>query len=169
MQTRAGAIKIAAQRVGISEKNYRERIAIGQKWCFGCRDWHPLERFTVDKTRGDGLKAKCRDFVRRKQAAAYQPTPRPRPGRRFIDARSNDKKQARRRVNHLIDVGLLPRPSTVPCTDCQHHGGGHRHEYDHFLGYAPEHHEHVQVVCTPCHAARTRKRGENQGCRRVNP
>jgi len=32
--------------------------------------------------------------------------------------------------------------------------GERRHEYDHYLGYAPEHHEHVQAVCTTCHGAR---------------
>jgi hypothetical protein len=48
----------------------------------------------------------------------------------------------------------------LPCTDCGHEWqpGERRHEYDHHLGYAPEHHEHVQVVCTVCHHERERAR-----------
>ena len=57
-------------------------------------------------------------------------------------------------------VGLLPDPNAVPCTDCEHLGPERRHEYDHHLGYAPEHHEDVEPVCAPCHNDRTVQRGE---------
>lgn len=78
-----------------------------------------------------------------------------RAGRRFKAARDGDKRQARRRVNHLVAVGVLPKPSAVACVDCEHIGDDVAHEYDHHLGYFAEHHVHVQAVCKPCHAART--------------
>jgi hypothetical protein len=40
-----------------------------------------------------------------------------------------------------------------------HGPGKRRHEYDHYLGYAAEHHEHVQAVCSKCHHEREEKRG----------
>ena len=49
-----------------------------------------------------------------------------------------------------------PHPHDLPCVDCGHvwFKGERRHEYDHHLGYAPEHHLDVVARCTICHAAR---------------
>jgi hypothetical protein len=38
--------------------------------------------------------------------------------------------------------------------------GERRHEYDHHLGYAAEHHGDVEAVCTVCHRARVDARCE---------
>ena len=54
----------------------------------------------------------------------------------------------------------MPDPGGVPCTDCGHLGDDLRHEYDHYLGYAAEHHEDVQAVCSQCHHDRSDRRGE---------
>ena len=47
--------------------------------------------------------------------------------------------------------------------DCGHEygSGERRHEYDHHLGYAAEHHEDVEAVCSKCHHAREDMR---RGC-----
>ena len=41
-----------------------------------------------------------------------------------------------------------------PCPTVRALGGDRRHEYDHHLGYASEHHEHVEPVCSACHHER---------------
>lgn len=151
----------AAARIGISLQEYDSLRAAGQKWCTGCKAWHSRDAFATDKSRTDGLTARCRETRNRQARTAYEPKPRPKPGRHFVSSRTGDEKQARRRVNYLIEAGLLPRPSTLPCTDCGHvwQPGGQRHEYDHHLGYDADHHERVQAVCTNCHRARTNTRG----------
>lgn len=68
--------------------------------------------------------------------------------------RAGDKKQARRRVNYLVEQGRLANPNTVPCADCGHIGSGPRHEYDHHNGYGPAHQLDVQAVCSSCHHTR---------------
>jgi hypothetical protein len=150
----------AASRIGITLAEYDAKTAAGQKWCGGCKDWHPRGAFDADRSRSDGLKARCRAYVSRHSRAAYVPKGRPKPGRRYVPARDGDQKQARRRVNHLVDVGLLPPPNDVPCADCGHVWASceRRHEYDHHLGYAPEHHEDVEAVCTTCHHTREETR-----------
>jgi hypothetical protein len=49
----------------------------------------------------------------------------------------------------------------LTCIDCGHiwNPGERRHEYDHYLGYDAEHHEHVEPVCSRCHCNREMKRG----------
>ena len=73
-------------------------------------------------------------------------------------ARDGDQDQARRRVQTLVDNGRLKRPEDVLCTDCGEETGKPAREYDHYLGYDGEHHEHVQAVCAGCHHAREAKR-----------
>lgn len=75
-------------------------------------------------------------------------------GSRRTPARDGDKKQARDRVAHLVTVGVLPPAKNVPCVDCGDFRGVLGHQYDHHLGYAAEHHESVQVVCSQCHKKR---------------
>jgi len=146
----------AAARVGLTLAEYDAKVATGEKWCTGCKAWHQRDAFASDASRTDGLAARCREFVNRKGRSDYVAKERPALGRRRVEARDGDEKQARHRVNYLVDAGLLPRPNTLPCTDCGHvwQPGERRHEYDHHLGYAPEHHEQVEAVCTTCHHAR---------------
>ncbi len=72
------------------------------------------------------------------------------PARR-TPARDGDKRQARRRVQTLIDNGTLPRPDAVTCVDCEDAPG---REYDHHLGYGADHHEDVEALCAACHHKR---------------
>lgn len=83
-----------------------------------------------------------------------------RPGPAPNPPRDGDKKQARQRINVEVTNGVRPHPNTFPCADCNHvwKKGERRHEYDHHLGYAAEHHYDVEPVCTTCHAARDGKR-----------
>lgn len=158
-QTHDGAIKIAAKKAGVSEAEYRRLLDSGMKWCTLCQAWHPRSEFGSDTSRWDGLTASCRDSRCAKSRAEYLPRPRAR-GRSFVPARDGDQKQARRRVNFFVEQGLLPHPNVLPCADCGHEWetGGRRHEYDHHLGYDAEHHEHVEPVCTRCHARREARR-----------
>ena len=159
-QTREGAIKIAAKKLGTTPEEYVHRMEAGQKWCTACRCWHQVREFGRDSSRWDGLNSGCRKRKNAKARVRYTPSPGVQPGRAFIPPRDGDAKQARRRVNYFVEIGLLPRPNSIPCVDCGHEwrSRGRRHEYDHYLGYAAEHHEVVEVVCSKCHHARERKR-----------
>lgn len=162
-QTRAGAALAAAHMLGIPPGEYAAQKEAGNKWCFACQAWHPTGDFGKDRSRLDGLKARCNESAKRVYRETYVPTPRPAAGRRFVPARDGDKVQARRRIDHLINIGHLPDPDSVPCMDCGHDSGPPpRHEYDHHLGYAAEHHEDVEPVCAPCHHTRERNRRGQQ-------
>lgn len=77
--------------------------------------------------------------------------------KRRVKARDGDFVQARRRVQTLVDNGVLPRARDAPCVDC----GNQAREYDHHLGYGPDHHEDVEAVCAGCHHRReARRRGD---------
>jgi hypothetical protein len=154
MGSKIGVMKIAAKRCGLSLEDYSARLLAGEKWCTRCKAWHTVNLFGADKSRSDGLTAQCLLGRNLHTREAYKPRPRPLPGRHFVAVRDDDRKQARRRVNFLVESGLLPRPDCLPCADCKRIGPGVRHEYDHHLGYAAEHHEQVQCVCFPCHRRR---------------
>lgn len=162
MGSAVGVTKVAAARIGVSLAYYEAQVAAGQKWCTGCRQWHVITEFAIDRSRGDNHTKWCRDYANRRGRVSYAPRQRPSPGRRYIVARDGDRRQAQRRVNHLVAVGLLPPPNLLPCTDCDHiwRFGQLRHEYDHHLGYHSEHHESVEPVCVQCHHDRetTRRR-----------
>lgn len=167
MGSAEGARATAARRIGLSLDEYDARIASGEKWCGRCRVWHPVSAFGRDRSRADGMASACRRKRGELARTSYVRRPRPAPGRRFVAPRDGDKLQARRRVNHLVDVGLLPAPGDVACADCGHLGPDRRHEYDHHLGYDAEHHEDVQAVCSPCHHKREALRRANED--RVGP
>lgn len=158
--TKTGAIRSLATKIGIDEAEFRRLVASGQKWCYRCRTWKNKSDFGRDKHRSDGLTSLCVSCRSECAKARYTPKARPPAGRRFVDARAGDKKQARRRIDHLIASGLLPEPDVLPCCDCKHLGDDRRHEYDHYLGYEPEHHEDVEAVCSRCHRKRSIERGE---------
>lgn len=128
------------------------------KLCAGCNTKKPASGFARDASRRDGLTYRCKLCRNNRAKALYDPRPRPMAGRRYVSARNDDRRQARRRVNHLVNVGALTNPNDVACVDCGHIGVDRRHEYDHYLGYAPEHHESVDPVCSRCHHARERRR-----------
>lgn len=162
MGSAVGAIKVAAKKTGLSIEEYQAKLASGQLWCTKCKTFHGADDFGLDSTRSSGRAAQCL-----KSRSTGRPTGVPlgprinpatgRPGPAPIPARDGDKKQARATINHLIKRGAIPNPNSKPCVDCGHSGDDRRHEYDHYKGYAAEHHLDVQVVCTVCHAARERK------------
>jgi hypothetical protein len=155
-----GAEKIAAVRVGVSHEEYRRQIAAGRRWCTACKEWHAVGDFGRDPNRKSGIDTKCitsrRVAVRKKPGfakGAYR--------HGWLKAsRPGDKRQARRRINYLVEQGRIPPPNALPCCDCSHEwrNGERRHEYDHHLGYAVEHHLDVQPVCTSCHKRREASR-----------
>ena len=158
-QTPAGAIKLAAARLGITLEEYQEHLLRGEKHCLRCRPLHPRSEFAKDRSRGDGLTPACRASRNRNSRERYTPRPRPPVGRSFVAPRDGDKLQARRRINYFVESGILPHPNTLACVDCGHlwSEGERRHEYDHHLGYAAEHHEQVESVCSHCHHERSEK------------
>lgn len=137
-------MKVAAKRVGLSLDEYQRQIGRGLKWCTGCKEWHAVNAFSVDRSRGDGRRARCLDSERGKPRAARDPI----------------HERARKRVAYLIRRGILPHPNTQPCADCGHVwvAGERRHEHDHHRGYEPPHDVSVEVVCTLCHADREKDR-----------
>ena len=161
MSKASGVIKTAAKRVGVSESDYLRQQEAGNKWCTRCRQWQARSEFGRDASRSDGLTSMCSASKNSLHKERYVPsTWKPERGRRFVAPRDEDKKQARRRVNHLVDLGLLPNPNSLMCADCGHPQGNEsqRHEYDHYLGYAAEYHESVEAVCSKCHHKRERMR-----------
>lgn len=158
-----GTQKAAAARLGLTLEQYQERLTEGEKWCTGCKAWHPVEAFPKDRHRADGRRATCREHTRVKERstarglnpATGRPGPAPHP------ARDGDKRQARQRINVEVRTGRRPHPNTQPCTDCGHvwTEGERRHEYDHHQGYDAAHHLDVQPVCTTCHHRRETDRG----------
>ena len=146
MGSALGVEKTAATRVGISLEEYRAHVAGGERWCTGCRAWHPTADFHLDRARGSRLKAKCKRWHR---------------GRPWIPA-DPEHRMAREAVRQAIRDGLIPPPNAVACIDCGHvwQPGQRRHEYDHARGYATEHRLDVVAVCTTCHADREKTRRE---------
>ena len=163
-QTKEGALKIAAGRRGIPLDEYKNRLERGQKWCGGCRVWHSRNAFGNDISRYDGLATICRDYGNRRARDKYVLVPkneRVKPGPNRIPRRDGDKLQARSRINHDVEAGIIPNPNDIHCADCGHIGDDRRHEYDHYLGYASENHYNVEAVCSFCHHNRARERGES--------
>ena len=100
----------------------------------------------------------CKKCKNKRMRLAY--IPKGPPGRRgwLVPTRDGDKKQARRRINYLVEQGLIPRPDDLPCMDCADEifSKQSRHEYDHARGYDSENQLYVEPVCARCH----RQRGE---------
>ena len=153
--------KTAAARIGISAGEYVRLCNEGKKRCTDCKFWKMQKEFSNDRSRGDGKASRCGSCSKKRHLSSYEPRPGPESGRRFVEARDGDRKQARRRVNFLVESGLIPNPNTLPCSDCglTHKDHGKRHEYDHHNGYAASHHEDVEAVCSGCHHAREAARG----------
>lgn len=162
-----GSLKTAAKRIGMSFELYTAMIKAGMKWCTKCKVAHLSTEFKADRSRGDGLSAKCV----RSRASGHprgwhekprinpktgRPGPIPKPGR------EGDKKQARSRVNHEVADGRRANPNNLPCVDCGHTGSDKRHKYDHYMGYSTENHMKVEAVCTTCHHKREDGREWNQ-------
>lgn len=150
--TREGAQKIAAKKVGMSLEEYKDKIKSGYLWCTGCKCWHYKNEFNNDKSRSSGKAQSCRDYLKFEYKKKYVPKPRvSKKGCRFVNPRDGDKKQARRRVNHLVEIGILPHPNILKCSNCNNEKKSKRNEYHHHNGYGAEHQEDVIVLCSACH------------------
>lgn len=117
---------------------------------------------TSERMRGVPKSAETRARI----SATWRARPK---GSREVAARDGDRQQAGWRVNHLIRVGVLPKPSTLPCNHCGlrlGEGKAKKHEYHHYLGYAPEHHEDVVPLCTSCHRLLHTRRDDSSKCSR---
>lgn len=140
MGSALGVMKVAACRLGISLHDYQEKIRYGQKWCTTCKVWRMRSDFTLDRHRGDGLKAGCNRHRRPYQKGA-EPL---------------HKRRSRRRVHMRVRRGTIPHPKTLKCFDC----GSRADEYDHPRGYDGDAAVDVEAVCKDCHCHRGVQRGE---------
>lgn len=88
------------------------------------------------------------------------------PGPPPYSPRDGDKVQARQRINVEVRTGYRLHPNVLACVDCGHEWseGERRHEYDHHLGYAAEHHYSVEPVCTLCHSKRDNAKANQTHC-----
>jgi hypothetical protein len=130
------------------------------KACAHCGVTKAPAAFARDRSRPDGLTYWCRECRNARGRASYDP--KGPPGRRgwLAATRDGDGKQARRRVNYLVEQGLLSPPGDEPCWDCADmslHDGG-PHEYDHARGYDGENQLYVEPVCQRCHQNREEAR-----------
>ena len=155
-QTKEGAIKIAAKRMGISIEQWKFNVQSGLLWCTGCKAWHKKDKFAYDKSRWSGHAQSCRLYKKietKKRYKPISPEKRKRMGPLPHAERKGDKKQARHRVNVLVRTGKIPPPNELACSNCGHihKDGERRHEYDHYEGYAVGKHLVVVALCTTCH------------------
>lgn len=160
MGSRLGIEKIAAKKTGLSLEDYHSRITNNEKWCTRCRCWHSVAEFGIDLNRTDGRSAQCRRSKRVIQRALNFGR-----GRRgwLTETRDGDKLQARRRVNYLVEQGIIPHSDDIPCVDCADmvFSTNYRHEYDHVHGYNGANQLYVEPVCVKCHRNREEaRRGE---------
>ena len=158
-QTKEGAERVAAGKIGVSIVEYKRRKSCGEKWCSGCRSWKLIELFPICRAKYDGRGGYClacgrvkirkctkgrvspmrgkqhTEEARRKQTAAHTGSRNHRwkggvsPKRK----RNKERLMARRAVNHAVEAGRLARPDSLPCMDC----GKKAAEYDHHRGYQP--------------------------------
>lgn len=164
-QTREGAIKIIARRIGVSVDEVKRHHSHGEKWCWKCHGWKGFTAFGLDPSRNDGYAVYC--LLHRRVTIKAPWVPRinhltGHPGPVPSIPRHGDKKQARERVHTEVRNGRMPSASDIPCMDCGHvfKPGELEHHYDHFKGYSIENHLEVQAVCSPCHTRRGFSRGE---------
>jgi hypothetical protein len=159
-----GVIKAAAKRIGVSEAFYLTNLAAGLKWCCHCRQW--LDRQIYFKkciSERDGLQSECASCMNTRKRSKYIPRKRMKLLPLRVATRDGDNRQANDRVDRLVQAGVIPHPRDVSCFDCGHIGPDKMHHYDHYLGYAVEHHEDVQAVCVGCHIRRGWARRRNRG------
>ena len=160
-QTKSGAIKVSAKKLGISVEEYIQFVESGLKNCFRCKQWLSKDMFQTDKSRFDGKNASCTQcrnaYCRSKHKSIPKELRKPM-GLPPSPCRDGDKIQARAKINRLIQSEKLANPNSLPCVDCNHLGSDKRHEYDHYKGYAGINHLEVECVCTSCHAKREKQR-----------
>jgi 5-methylcytosine-specific restriction endonuclease McrA len=154
MGSRAGILKVAAARIGVSEADYDAKINAGEKWCWSCKQWLLKPNFANDNSRTDGHTASCRECRNAHNRSKHIPVPEDKrkvPGPLRIKQRDGDKEQARSRINHDVRMGQRPNSNDLYCAYCGHKGSDRRHEYHHVTGYDEGQHNDVLPVCSKCH------------------
>lgn len=126
--------------------------ATWRRCCSCCRQWLPREAFFTDRSRPDGLSYVCRRCKNTVARQHYKPKGR-KPHGWLKPTRDGDKKQARRRINYLVEQGKISHPDDLPCFDCgdEVFTQRYRHEYDHARGYEGVNQLYVEPVCSKCH------------------
>ncbi len=59
-QTKIGAMKTAAKKVGVPFSTYIGKVNAGLKFCYAARHWTLRQNFQKDSSRGDGLASACK-------------------------------------------------------------------------------------------------------------
>jgi len=75
------------------------------------------------------------------------------------------KQDARMAVRVAVRAGRMTPVTALTCTDC----GEPAQQYDHYLGYEPEHYLSVQAVCRRCHGQRTKAHRHPEPLRLLPP
>lgn len=153
MGSARGVLTATARRLGLSPVDYAHHLVSDEKWCVGCKAFHPIDAFGQDVSRSDGRATICPTARSQRARARYVRKGYRRRGW-LVPARDGDKLQARRRINYLVESGQIPHPNEKPCADCGHLGDDRRHEHDHFMGYSAAHQLDVEPVCSTCHHKR---------------
>ena len=135
-QTAAGAIKVAAKKVGLSEDEYKRRLSAGLKRCTKCKQWKNTSEYGIDTSRFDGQKAACRTCSR-------VPVKR---AQRFI-ATAREKQRAHDAIRWAVKRGFMTAAITLKCSRCH----APAKQYHHHKGYAREHVLNVIPLCVSCH------------------
>jgi len=101
MGSKVGAIKVAAGRLGVSVEEYTAHLESGLKWCHICKSWKPRASFNVDRSRGDGLSAKCQPCIRVPERKLTKGRASPFKGQQHtVDARQKMSEAAKKRVSN---------------------------------------------------------------------
>ena len=129
--------------------------------CSTCGVEKLLSEFCRDASWPHGHAYVCNECRNARQREKYVRKPaRSRCGILLAPTRDGDKRQARARVNHLVEIGAIPRPEDLGCIDCGDMQGfaSARHEYDHAKGYDGANQFYVEPVCAHCHRVREEAR-----------
>jgi len=76
MGSRAGVLKQAAARAGLTVDQWKAKRESGFHWCSGCKFWREESEFQKDKSRASGLQNYCRSCCKIKQIAARYKIPK---------------------------------------------------------------------------------------------
>ena len=63
----------AAMQLGMDVADYVARRERGERWCWGCVEWHPASEFGRNRTRPGGYASSCRRYRRDTFRLNYQP------------------------------------------------------------------------------------------------
>ena len=137
MGNKAGAIKVAAARVGIPEEEYKALRKQGLKWCYKCAHWINVDQFSIDNSRGDKLSAACLSCKRVKQRKKKVNSP---PSVKV-------QQQASSAVSYEVKKGNVPNINTCICDKC----GTKAAHYHHPRGYQRQYWLDVVPLCRSCH------------------